>query len=257
MSDPEIDVVDYARQRVEVRAVGADHYRVGERSNVDGLVAAHQIDPGHQRRLRLQRIGWLRIRQPKTPVGAPPFGFELAALLIGKLQSSAIVDGWQSPGKLTLAAALQLLSRFITRIEPARSLQLLGNRVIAGRARRLALLAVPGQPQPLEILADSLRKLLGRALDVGVVEAEDESAAMPPRKEPVQHGGAHVADMKAAGRAPGETDGYGHSDSGARCSRDRHPTPRVPVGKRGHMGRESLISGTGHTGRAGPRPGSE
>src|SRR5690606_18052725 len=142
------------------------------------------------------------------------FVFEPASLLVGKFESGTVVDGRQSAGQLALAAALQLLRRFITRIEPARSFQLLGNRVIAGHARRLALLAVPDQAQPLEILADSLSKLLGRALDVGVVEAENEGAAMPARKEPVQHGGTHVADMKAASRAWGKTDGYSHSDFG-------------------------------------------
>src|SRR5690606_40630470 len=118
---------------------------------------------------------------PKSPVGTPSFGFELAALLVGQLQSSAVVDGRQAAGQLPLTPPLQLLRRFIAGIEPSRPLQLLGDLVIAGRPRRLTLLPIPSEAQPLEILADSLSKLLGRALDVGVVEAENEGAAMPAR----------------------------------------------------------------------------
>src|SRR5690606_17687463 len=36
------------------------------------------------------------------------------------------------------------------------------------------------------------------------------------------------------------TYGYGHSDSGARYSRDRHPTPRKPAGKRGRVANRSF-----------------
>ena len=54
MSDAEVDVVDDARQRIEIAAVGADQHRVRQRGCVDMLLAADEIVPHHVARLELE-----------------------------------------------------------------------------------------------------------------------------------------------------------------------------------------------------------
>ena len=51
VGDREVDVVDDAGERVERRAVGADQHRIGQRADVDGLLAAHDVRPRDERRL--------------------------------------------------------------------------------------------------------------------------------------------------------------------------------------------------------------
>jgi hypothetical protein len=77
---------------------------------------------------------------------------------------------------------------------------------IAVQTVRRAELAVPVEAQPAEILLDGARELLGRALGVRVVEAEDELAARVPCVKPVDERGACVAEMKAPGWARREAE---------------------------------------------------
>ncbi len=46
----------------------------------------------------------------------------------------------------------------------------------------------------------------GRALDVGILDAQHEDAAMPAREQPVEKRGAGAADVEIAGRRGRETD---------------------------------------------------
>ena len=48
--------------------------------------------------------------------------------------------------------------------------------------------------------------LARRALDVGVLDAEDERAARAAREQPVEQRRARVADVQLPGRAGGEAD---------------------------------------------------
>ena len=70
MGDAEIDVVDDARQRIEIGAVGAHQHRVGQRSGIDMLPPAHEIVPHHVALLELE-----------TPMRLAPFGFQPRAIL--------------------------------------------------------------------------------------------------------------------------------------------------------------------------------
>ena len=91
--------------------------------------------------------------------------------------------------------------------------QLLGDLAVARGARELEDdLAVPGEPQPGQAVEDGGDGGGGRALAVGVLDAQQHLAAVPARIEPVEQRGAAAADMEEAGgrgRKAGD-DGLGH-----------------------------------------------
>ena len=66
------------------------------------------------------------------------------------------------------------------------------------------MLLVGSEAEPGEIGADRLGMLLAAALAVGIVEPQDEAAAMLPRPQPVVQRRADIADMEPAGRRRGE-----------------------------------------------------
>ena len=149
MGDAEVDVVDHARQRVEIGAVGADQHRVGQRGGVDMLLAAHEIVPHHVAGL-----------EQEAPMGLATLRLELGPIGLGELQRGAVIDRRPPARELALALELQLLLRLVGRIEPAARLQLLDRVGVEREALGLLDLAVPGEPEPGEILADALRRSL-------------------------------------------------------------------------------------------------
>ena len=124
------------------------------------------------------------------------------------------VPAWRSelgrlaavPHFLPLAAAIKLLFRFETGIEDAARLQFLRRFVIARYARRLPFFAIPVKTQPIEIIADRLRKRIRRPHHIGIVEAQQEITAMLACKQPVEDGRANIADVEPAGGARCEAD---------------------------------------------------
>src|SRR6185436_10570923 len=65
---------------------------------------------------------------------------------------------------------------------------------------------VPVDAEPAEPVEDPFDHLVRRALDVRVLDAEDEDAAEPSRVQPVEERGARAADMQIPGRRWGEAD---------------------------------------------------
>src|SRR5207248_690511 len=63
---------------------------------------------------------------------------------------------------------------------------------------------VPVDAEPAEAVEDRLEGLGDVALLVGVVDAEDEPAAVAAGEEPVEQGRPHAADVQVARRAGGE-----------------------------------------------------
>ncbi len=82
---------------------------------------------------------------------------------------------------------------------------------IAGRGRPL----VPVEPEPPHRLDDLVDVLLGGARAVGVLDPQDEDAAMVAGEGPVEERGPGAADVKVAGGARGKADanGLGHRRS--------------------------------------------
>jgi hypothetical protein len=64
---------------------------------------------------------------------------------------------------------------------------------------------VPIQPQPAEAIEDACQGILHLACLIGVLNADDEPAAVVPGEEPVEQGGPEIPYMRVSGRAGGET----------------------------------------------------
>jgi hypothetical protein len=79
------------------------------------------------------------------------------------------------------------------------------------------VVAVPVQPQPAERLLDLLDRLRDLAARVRVLDPQLELAALRPREEPVEDGGADASDVEHPGRARRKTD-FDHLDSVGACA---------------------------------------
>ena len=88
-------------------------------------------------------------------------------------------------------------------------------RVAAERAERGPL--VPGDAEPGEILEDPARGLVGGARLVGVLDPQQEAAALP-RERPVVERRARAADVEVTGRGRGEAGDRAGGHGGANRS---------------------------------------
>src|SRR5436190_24176940 len=89
---------------------------------------------------------------------------------------------------------------------------------------------VPVEAEPAQIPQNARFRLDGRALGVGVLDAEDECAAAPAREQPVEEGRTHAADVQMTGGAWSEA--YAHySDlsSAIACAAIASPRPSSPT----------------------------
>ena len=110
----------------------------------------------------------------------------------------------------------ELLGRLVGVIGLAAAHELLGHLAMPRGAGELEeRLAVPIEPEPGEPVEDRRDRRLGRALAVGILDAEQHLAARVLRIEPVEQGRARPADMEEAGGRGGETrdDGGGHGNA--------------------------------------------
>ena len=60
--------------------------------------------------------------------------------------------------------------------------------------------AVPIEPEPAHPVEDRVDRRLGRARAVGILDPQQELAAVMAREQPVEQRGARAADMQKAGR---------------------------------------------------------
>ena len=151
--DAEVDVVDDAREGVEGGAVGADQNRVGQGADIHRLVAADQVVPRHDGGDRLQHIlgdaHLVGVGEAEAPVRTAALGLQELDVLGGEAEGGAVIDRRQAARELALALAVEFVLGFETRVEPLGSAELLGDLLVACRAIRLALLAIPGKAQPV------------------------------------------------------------------------------------------------------------
>ena len=195
MGDAQLDVVHDGGERVEPAAILAHEHGVGEGGAIDMAVAAHQIGPGDRARLQLEApMGLAPLRHHGLPVG------------VGEGEGGAVIDGGQAPADLALAAPVELLWGFETGIEAPHLLQPLGRRRIMGESVGLAHDEVRNRPQPGQIHLDGVGIFGLGALDVRIVEAQDETPVVAAREEVVEQGRACIAKMDAASGGRRETD---------------------------------------------------
>ena len=112
-----------------------------------------------------------------------------------------------------LAAQLELLGSLVTGIDPARLAQPLELTFIKIEAIRLTDDLVGREAQPIEIVADRLVELGSRALAIGIVDAEDERAAILPREQEIMQRRADIADVQPTRRRRREARDDAHRGS--------------------------------------------
>ena len=102
--------------------------------------------------------------------------------------------------------------------------QLLRDLGMAGREMGLEIgLAVPVEAEPAHAVEDRVDRRLGGAGLVGILDPQQEAAAMVAGVEPVEQGGAGAADMEEAGRRGREAG----DDAGGLGLRSRAHSPRM------------------------------
>ena len=112
----------------------------------------------------------------------------------------ALIDRRQPAPEQDLAAKIELLGRLVAGIDPPGGLEPLELALVEVEPLRLAHDPVGLEAEPVEIVADRVVELGRRALAVGVVDAEDERAAVLPREQEIVERGADIADVQPAGR---------------------------------------------------------
>jgi hypothetical protein len=218
VGDRHLDVVDDARQVIEAGAVGALDHMVGLRRPLAIDRAAHQIVDAADavaRHLEPHRRG-------------PALGFESCPLGRG-LGCPAAARDIGALRRLGLGAlGLGFFGTRVVAVGNSRSEELLDRRLIerqalglvVGRVRPADLGPfVPVDPQPTETVEDRGQRIGQIPLRVGVVDPQDELAAMAAGEEPVEQRRAHPADVQVTGGRGGEANagscrrrsGEGHS----------------------------------------------
>ena len=202
VGDAHVDVVDHGRQGVEEQAILADQHRIRHRCGVDLGVAAGQVLPGDPLAV-----------QPEAPVRTTALGLVGGPVGFAQAQGGAIIDRRQAARELHLAAAIQFVGGFIAGVQTAGRLEPRSGLLVAVEPLRLVVALIPDEAEPGQVVLDALFELGRGAGQVGVVDAQDEGAALPLGEHPVDQGGADIADVQFARRRRGEADLDGHEET--------------------------------------------
>ena len=109
---------------------------------------------------------------------APALRLQRRALLGAQAQRGAIIDRRPAERLLALAPAVEFLGRLVGGIEPARLAQLRRGGVIKRHALGLAAVKSRARCRARRDRLDRIGIFDARALAIGVVEAQDEAAAL-------------------------------------------------------------------------------
>jgi hypothetical protein len=211
MGDAHVMIVDHHRQHVGRRAVAAQQHHVVELLVADPDLALHQV--GDHRVAGLRHFETDRRGHPGRRLG-------------GAAVAPAAVIARRQAFRLGLVAhRLQLFRRAVAVVGVAQRHQQAGDLGMTLSAGELVdHVAVPAQPEPAQPVDDRVDRRLGRALAIGVLDAQVEAAAVMAGEQPVEQRRAGAADMKITRRRRGETSDDGH------CSRKKCYLPAVPAG---------------------------
>ncbi len=201
MGDFHHGVVDDGREVVRGRAIGAEDDKVVELLGVEGDLAVDGVVDddvaavlGH---LNTQDVGLAGL-----DAAAGLLGIKVAATALIALEGVlALLRGLAIGVELLLGAEAGIGLALVPKLLGGLLVQVqaLGLGVGAKIAAHLGTL-VPVQAQPTHGAQDNLRVLVGGAGGVGVVDAQDERAAVCAGESPVIDSGAGAADVQLARR---------------------------------------------------------
>src|SRR5699024_7299141 len=203
MGDAHEGVIHGVDQGVERLAVRAHDDEVGRGAGLEGDLAAHHVGEGD-----------VLLRHAQSPGGLAALGAEGGLLLLGEVAVVAVVAELRvaAGGAVALGDLLRGGEGLVDvpgLLQPGDhvlvDLAALGLAVGAVRAADLDAL-VPVDAGPAHGVEQLVVGLLAVAGGVGVLDAEDELAAVVAGVGPVEQGGAHHADVRGAGGAGAEAD---------------------------------------------------
>src|SRR3954468_275924 len=198
MRDPHQGIVNDHRVVVGGDAVGSDEHWITDDLRREPNLAANDVVEddiatfGHPE----AHDGFLAV------VDSP------SRVVLRDVAAAANVLRWPSFLERGLAIGFELLGRAETVIRPARCHQLDHVGAIDVQALRLVIRAmiaagldalVPRQAQPPKVGENRVGRLARRALEVRVLDAEDERPAVAAGEQPVEQRRAGVADVELAG----------------------------------------------------------
>ena len=197
MGDLHHGVVDDGREVVRGRAIGAEDDKVVELLGVEGNLTVDADVAAVLGHLDAQDVGLAGL-----DAAAGLLGIKIAATALIALEGVlALLRGLAVGVELLLGAEAGIGLALVPKLLGGLLVQVqaLGLGVGAKVAAHLGTL-VPVQAQPTHGAQDDLRVLVGGAGGVGVVDAQDERAAVCAGESPVIDSGAGAADVQLARR---------------------------------------------------------
>jgi hypothetical protein len=207
--DRHVDVVAHDGELVRRLPVGSHDHEVLDRRVIDRDLTVHAIV---ERRLAL---GHAHAHGPRRAVG-----LECGDLGGVERQAPAIVlpRGTALLGRLS--CRLKSFRRAVTVVGVTAGEEPLGHGTMPIQALGLEIRPViaanfrpfiPVEPQPTKSVEDAVHHLSRRSLEVRVLDAKHERAAVTAGEQPVEERGARAADVQIARRRRREADArYGH-----------------------------------------------
>ena len=193
MADAHVEVVHHHAKVVGRHAVGAQQDEVVQLGIGDLDAALDQVVPGDD------AVVGIAEAQDGLDVGRRRFPLRVLR------PPAAVVARLETLRTLRLAHGVEFLLAGIAPIGVAALDELLRHLGVALQALHLVERAfVPVETEPAHAVEDGVDGGLRRALDVGVLDAQDESAAVLARVGPGIQRRAGAADVEIAGRTGGE-----------------------------------------------------
>ena len=198
MRDAHVDVVGDDRQVINRQAVRAQDNEIFHLRMIDLDVAAHVIGVRRLPFRHFEPYGGLHSRC----VEPLPF-------LDREIQAGTIVFPAAAGSLCSLTFVLQPIRRAVALVGESARQQLMRDGLMAREALRLKIgrvrsadagTLVPLEAEPAHRLEDTGHHLVGRSLRIGIFDAKNEGAAVPPREQPVEKRRARPADVEISGR---------------------------------------------------------
>ncbi len=208
MRDLHQRVVDDDGKVVRGRAVGADDDRIADHVGLKPHVSAHRVGEDDVALLRHAEADRRTLARRDARGGGVA---RQAPARAGVARRTSVRDR-----VLTLGVELRRRAETVVRV--VRAEQLLRVRLIEVQPLGLPVRPVPAadvrpliplEAQPAQIADNRRLRLARRALDVGVLDAQDDGAAGTAREQPVEQRRPRVADVELTGGARCKTQSHG------------------------------------------------
>ena len=201
VGDPHFHIIDGRCESIKDLPVALDQHRVTDGRCINGNIADDPVTPFDPLQIELE-----------PPVSLPPFGAVRVFLGLGQVKGRAVINRRFAHVQLLLALEVKFGRRLKAFVQTAHLDQAFLGRSIAVKAQRLPFHPVPRDTQPAQIVLQTFDIFFLGPFRVGVVDPQNEGAAVLARDRIVEQGGAQVPDMDPAGGRRGKSGG-GHGSS--------------------------------------------